>query len=631
MKLKNKLVIAATLMLVIVMTLSVIAVFIILNERNRNDAKIILNDSSALVNDAIMKKRQVLLSTSRQIAYTKNVFGMMIYLVRNRPYFDLILMKYMYRYLAETVLNISRTAGINETVIYDMQGNPVTFVKIKHGIMDIGYIHSYPNLIGEAATLVNGIKLTDHLWYPNEFPRKNLFDYHGPIPEEEEINIELIDSELHFVTLIPIKGQTYDTVTKTMVSEQLGFLKSTQIMDDALIKKIARPTNVQIDVITDPRRIQNILLKNTDLQVDGFKEQPGISFTKQLYHIKEGALTFKDHHQGILPVYSENKPLALIIHTFSKEKAVKQTLQIVKLLSIVFIIGILIIVPIAIQYANSITTPLSNVVKGLKSIALGNIHSLSVKAETKDEIGELVNGFNFFAVEIINSQNQLRQLSNNIIESQERERATIARGLHDELGQILTALRIDSVWLAEHLAQTDPKAASRSREMRDLIDRSIDEVRHIALKLRPRILDDLGLIAAIDWLVGDFEKRCGIQCEFDEAITEEIDNNTAIVIYRITQEALTNVGRHSKATKSRVTINTRLDMVYLIVSDNGQGFDPDILNTNTAIGLGISGIQERLMLRSGELDIHSEIGKGTNLFCTIPLFPNKNKKGDDLI
>lgn len=605
------------------------AVSIILHEQNQQNAKHILNDSSSLINDVILKKRLVLLATSRQIAQTKNVFGMMIYLVRNRSKFDILLMKYMYRYLTETILNISKTAKVSETVIYDMQGNPISFVKINQSIIEAGYIHSYPNLIGEAITFVDGMGFSENQWKSNEFPRENLFDYQGLIPKTEQTKIKLIDSVLSFVTLIPIIGQTYDPKTGAMVDEQLGFLKSTQKLDQQLINKVARITGVNITLITNPRQIRNILLQNDELQSEGFKERPGIPFLKHLFHTSNSFLNLKDDHQGIIPIYSGNAPLALIINTYSKTKENQQTIRIIQLLSFVFFICIIIIVPLAIFFANSIANPVSHVVEGLKSIADGTIYPSGIPVKTEDEIGELVKGFNLFSSKIISTQNQLRQLSNSILENQEKERAAIARGLHDELGQMLTALKINSVWIWEHLKAIDIAASNRALEMRDLIDKSIDEVRHIALRLRPRILDDLGLIATIEWFVVDFEKRCGIKCEFEGAISENVDNNTAIGIYRIVQEALTNVGRHSKATKSRVALNARPNMIYLVISDNGQGFDPEIRTGSVSTGLGISGIRERMMLLGGEMDIDSEMGKGTFLYCAIPVFKKKNSIGDN--
>ena len=129
------------------------------------------------------------------------------------------------------------------------------------------------------------------------------------------------------------------------------------------------------------------------------------------------------------------------------------------------------------------------------------------------------------------AQNQLRKLSANIIQSQENERSAIALELHDELGQMLTALRMDSVWLKEHYAGKDAKAAERAAGMSALIDRTIDNVKSMAIRLRPGVLDDLGLIAALDWYTKDFEKRTGIFCRFDHCDELPV-NNILINLFR---------------------------------------------------------------------------------------------------
>ncbi|MFW5792580.1 MAG: sensor histidine kinase [Desulfohalobiaceae bacterium] len=115
------------------------------------------------------------------------------------------------------------------------------------------------------------------------------------------------------------------------------------------------------------------------------------------------------------------------------------------------------------------------------------------------------------------AQDQLRRLSGNIMASQEQERASIARELHDELGQVLTALRMNTVWLRDRLKGVDHKGMQRIQSMCELIDSTISDVRNIATRLRPAVLDDLGLIDALDWFTTDFEKRTGIACVFSHA------------------------------------------------------------------------------------------------------------------
>jgi PAS domain S-box-containing protein len=206
---------------------------------------------------------------------------------------------------------------------------------------------------------------------------------------------------------------------------------------------------------------------------------------------------------------------------------------------------------------------------------------------------------------------EIRRLSGGIMAAQEQERAAIARGLHDELGQVLTALRLEAVWLAERVRDLDDKAAERARMMVRLIDDTIDEVRSIALRLRPRILDDLGLVEALEWFTADFERRTGIACTFTVAGSlPEIADTLATAAYRITQEALTNVARHAGADQVdvRLTADSRLEIV---ITDNGRGLDPGELAASG--GLGIAGMRERAMLVGGSLEVDAGPGRGTRV------------------
>ncbi|MBU4234630.1 MAG: PAS domain-containing protein [Proteobacteria bacterium] len=218
--------------------------------------------------------------------------------------------------------------------------------------------------------------------------------------------------------------------------------------------------------------------------------------------------------------------------------------------------------------------------------------------------------------ELKQAQDQLRRLSGSIMASQEKERKAIARELHDELGQVLTALRMDAVWLSERLQAPDPKAGDRALAMCGLIDHTIDEVRGLATRLRPGVLDDLGLIDALEWYIADFEKRTGIACTFKHRQVPNIDGIGATAAYRIVQEALTNVTRHAAATQVKVSLEPKKGMVTLAVADNGRGFDLQEIAASECLGL--VGMRERAGLLGGSLEIRSRPGKGTKVCFKLP-------------
>ncbi len=207
---------------------------------------------------------------------------------------------------------------------------------------------------------------------------------------------------------------------------------------------------------------------------------------------------------------------------------------------------------------------------------------------------------------------ELQRLSGSILADQERERAAIARGLHDELGQVLTALRLEAVWLGDRLRPVDAKAAERAAMMTSLIDDTIDEVRSIALRLRPGILDDLGLVEALEWYAADFERRTGIACTCN-VVGEipELNDTLATAAYRISQEALTNVARHSQADQVIISLIVDAGQLRMLISDNGHGFNAGVAGDSG--GLGIAGMRERAILIGGLFEIISEPGMGTRI------------------
>ena len=215
------------------------------------------------------------------------------------------------------------------------------------------------------------------------------------------------------------------------------------------------------------------------------------------------------------------------------------------------------------------------------------------------------------------ARERLRRLSGSILVSQEQERASIARELHDELGQVLTALRMDTVWMYERLKKTDPEASERALTMSGLIDKNIEDVRGMAIRLRPGVLDDLGLIDALEWYTTDFEQRTKITCIFEHSEVPRLKGSVATAAYRIAQEALTNVARHARASNVDVSLSVRNNVLLVTVADSGRGFDPGTLSETE--GLGLAGMRERAGLAGGTLTIASEQGKGTRVSLEIPI------------
>lgn len=215
------------------------------------------------------------------------------------------------------------------------------------------------------------------------------------------------------------------------------------------------------------------------------------------------------------------------------------------------------------------------------------------------------------------SREELRELSAVSHHAREQEKSRIARELHDELAQALTALKMDVSWLAERLPAEDDVHA-KLRSMQSLLDGTVTATRRISADLRPLLLDDLGLAAAVEWLVSNFSQRSGIPCEFAaDAPDIDLPDPQATAVFRMLQECLTNITRHAGATQVEINLERGADEVVISVRDNGRGYD--MLAPRKAGSFGLLGLRERANLIGGSVIITSKPAQGTLVEIHVPL------------
>lgn len=220
--------------------------------------------------------------------------------------------------------------------------------------------------------------------------------------------------------------------------------------------------------------------------------------------------------------------------------------------------------------------------------------------------------------ELRRQQQELRELSARVLEAREDEKTRIARELHDELGQLLTALKMDLGWLRERLP--DPELAEKARDMGELLDKTVSSTRRISQDLRPLMLDDLGLADAAQWLVEDFAKRSGVTCDIrtpEEADFSGLSKTVSTAAYRALQESLTNIGRHSGAKSAWILLEMDEDGLHIEVEDDGRGIAPEDLTK--ARSTGLRGMRERMTHVGGTLEIARAPRGGTRLRLRVPL------------
>jgi len=347
-------------------------------------------------------------------------------------------------------------------------------------------------------------------------------------------------------------------------------------------------------------------------------------------------------------------------HAAIEKEIAKAQQQIILIGLVTIVIGGI----VAYFLATFISSPIIRITDATEKVANGNLDTpLMIKRD--DEIGTLADSFNKMAQdlgrhrkhleklvegrtaeletaneqlrreiterkrseeELEQSRERLRDLASHLQSIREEERGRIAREIHDELGQALTALKMDIHWVGHRLSKDQQLLLEKAKSMSKLIDTTVQSVQRISSELRPELLDDLGLSAAVEWQAHEFRNRTGIQCE-TISDPEDISLNQALstAVFRIFQEALTNIARHANATRVEVMLKEEPGKVELTVRDDGKGITEKQISD--ARSFGLIGMRERVHSFRGDLRISGTPDKGTTVKMSIPL-DKKERHGD---
>ena len=253
------------------------------------------------------------------------------------------------------------------------------------------------------------------------------------------------------------------------------------------------------------------------------------------------------------------------------------------------------------------STPLE--IDGTKSL-FSIIHDITERLRAEEALRQSEEKFK-------KSRNQLRKLSVHQQEMLEKERSYIARQIHDELGQNLTAIHMGLAIMRKHITRKDRQLFSKVQELSHITQATLSRIKKLSTELRPQLIDDMGLIAAIEWHTGNFEKSTNITCKTELIIEEtDIPKEMAIHIFRILQEGLTNVYKHAEADSVTITLKKADNSIHLIIKDDGKGICEE--NFQKTSSFGIQGIEERARLMNGTLTL-CENNPGTMVHVEIPL------------
>ena len=274
---------------------------------------------------------------------------------------------------------------------------------------------------------------------------------------------------------------------------------------------------------------------------------------------------------------------------------------------------------------------INTIVQASLKLAKGNLSTRIGLIRGNDELSHLAKVFNDMAAALElrevrdqeakealrRSQKQLRDLATYLQDVREQERTRIAREIHDDFGQSLTILKMDLSWLKKHIVQDLPQVQNKIDSMFKVIDASLQTLHTVSSELRPVILDDFGLESAIEWQAEEFQNRTGVKCRIDSSVANlDLTKEQSTAVFRIFQETLTNIMRHSGATEVDVRLEMNKDTLILEVADNGRGItEAEIDNSHS---FGLLGIRERLYPWNGQVDFIGHPNKGTRVIVRVP-------------
>jgi len=214
------------------------------------------------------------------------------------------------------------------------------------------------------------------------------------------------------------------------------------------------------------------------------------------------------------------------------------------------------------------------------------------------------------------AEQELRRLSQKLVQAHEEERKSISRELHDEVGQMLTALRMELSKLESLNPGATEDFQTQVGETKGLVENTMQSVRNLAMGLRPSMLDDLGLVPALQWLAREFARRCSFDVSLQtKGDLDDLHEDLRTCIYRVVQESLTNSARHAQAGTVRITLNGSDGEIRVVIQDDGVGFDPQ---ASVQRGLGTVGIEERVREVGGSVSISSQPNRGTRVDIRLP-------------
>ncbi|HBR19625.1 MAG: hypothetical protein A2Y13_01570 [Planctomycetes bacterium GWC2_45_44] len=651
--LRNRILISVPAIFIVVMLMVTIAIVVVQSKHSRKGAEGLLRNAFSTVRYTISEKEKDLLDDFGQMILLNDMGGMVKYVTDNRPYFKYSIMRPTYIKIADLIYNTGVIADAFKVGIYDMNGNLIAFSVNGENESTSGYIHNLENI--EVAKLKPLEELTYESWRTlDSLPAGVSYNWGKTVPDREITNFEVIDNVLCLAAYIPVMGKGYNSATEKMESRQVGLVVAIQKFDAAFVGKMSELSGTDMHIFSAGEVSVSDCNMHTTFDIGRFVDLAGNwTLTDEPVVFDDVDIDGGSYVRAALPVYSGSKCIAAIVVLYSKENARAGAVQIVKLLSIIYFIGIALIVPATVLVVvRGIINPIKSIASMMRQITYKRDFTQVLKTERRDEIGDLAASFNEMTENLRQTTTSIENLNREIEERQKAE---------SELEEVNTELK-NFVYIASHdlrepLRKISAFGAMLQKSLKGTLNEDNAENLFFMVEGAARMTKMIEGLLAYSRVsskansaetvnlndILDQLRQLELSVLLEEKHTTidvpqplpEVDADP-VQIRQLMQNLIANGMKYqAKDNVPRITLTSQPaanGMVRINITDNGIGIKPEFQqaifvmfkrlhskNEYEGTGIGLAVCKKIVERNGGKIGVESEQGKGSTFWFTVPL------------
>jgi signal transduction histidine kinase len=651
--LKSKILIGVPAIFIAVMLVITVVISLILSKQNRKAANTFIQNAFNIARYTISERQEKLLFDSRQMASIDDMGRKIKYVMESSSYFKYDTLRPTYVKIASVIYSTSTTADVWKANIYNLNGELMAFTIIEENGNTLGCVHNRETI--EIASLKPAEELTDESWIKKDIlPAGTEYSFGSAILDKEAIHFEIIDNSLCLVAYVPVMGKDYNAATEKMEAKQVGMVVTVQKLGAAFVKKMSELSGTNINIFT-----QNAMLSGTYAAYKTF-DLSGFADVKSGWTLNGQPVTFNDvdisegsYFQGVLPIYSGSKCVAAIVSLYSKEMAKANTMQIIKLLSLVYFVGVILIVPITILVVvRGVINPIQRTAFMMRQIAHKKDFTKMLNIESQDEIGDLASSFNEMTENLCKTTTSIDNLNREIAERKKAEQRqaqlleqveNINQELKDfayvvshDLKAPLRGIKTLAEWITTDYAdKLDDNGKEQMNLLAGRVDRMHNLIDGILQYSRVGRTEEEKVVVNLNELVPEIIDMIAPP----ENITITIENELPTVeceqtrIMQVFQNLLSNAVKYMDKPQGQIKVGCVEEDGFweFYVADNGPGIEEKYFekifqlfqtlaprDESESTGIGLTIIKKIVEIYGGKTWVQSKVGSGSTFFFTLP-------------